>query len=134
LQEFKTSPPSTCVIAFEPGDRWLYAGDTAEQPSVRLGLASEATAVAMGRLRREDDGQLSLPAQWQACTADAQCVVLTYGCARTAVNAAREAAARAKIGKTTGVGCKGAVANVEPLPNPLCVASRCGTWVIDRRR
>lgn len=126
-------PKSSCSIRFVVGDRWLYGGDTVPAPSSHLGRADQASAEAIGRLRRQPDASLDLPATWQLCEADSQCRSLAYGCSSTAVNGMFFEPARrqawAKSGNPATVNC----INYDPavkLDRPLCVARRCGTWAL----
>ena len=122
-----------CVFAFAVGDRWLYAGARAGDASIRLGRADEATADAIGRLRRSDDARLQLPAQWQACQSDAQCVPIGYDCSSTAAAASHEAQARTQAWKIGGdprtLDCSAPPATIQRI-KPLCVAGRCGSWSV----
>lgn len=102
-----------------------------------LGRAEDASATALGRLRRRDDSRLSLPAEWQICSRASQCVALPYGCSTTSVVSQHESAARKQAWRMGGdprmLGCAGPPANTPDFPAPLCVAGRCGAWFLDFR-
>ncbi|HBL19185.1 MAG TPA: hypothetical protein DD417_21115 [Elusimicrobia bacterium] len=129
----RNSPPSTCVIQFEVGARWLFAGDMMMDPSIPLGPATEMTETTMGLVLRHDDTRLKFPAEWQACKKDEQCRLVGYGCSVTAAAAAHEPAARAQAWELGGdprtMNCTDS--GVTQLDKPLCVAKKCGAWYID---
>lgn len=124
--------PGGC-FDFAVGDRWLYAGARAGDPSLRLGRADETGPDAIGRLRRSDDARLQLPARWQACESDSQCVAIGYGCSSTAAAAPYEAEARTQAWKIGGdprsMECSTQPATIQRI-KPLCVAGRCGSWSV----
>lgn len=131
-------PPSTCAIAFAVGQRWLYAGSGASQPSVLLlADARGAPASQFGRLQRTDDARAQFPAAWQACTSNAQCAHVPIGCRHTAVNAAHVATATAQsirmLGDHRAMECAPPPIEVQALQAAQCVASRCGHWTVDLR-
>lgn len=119
-------PPGPCDHPFMPGERWLFAGAAAADPSLRLGEASLPLARHLARL---DDSRLALPDDWQRCDDAAQCVAIDNGCLPTAVHrdhlAAATQRARSRGGDPRAMSC-------EPLaPGEFllaCVASRCGAW------
>ena len=129
------TPVNTCTIRFEPGARWLYAGDSQPTGSRWLertgGVASAKDAI--GGLTRENDALIGLPAAWQACSTDAQCHTVPYGCSTTAAAVTHLADARALAVKRGGdpasVECQRNT-TAWRVPKALCIASRCGSWTL----
>ncbi|MBK6616419.1 hypothetical protein [Ottowia sp.] len=133
-------PPSTCTVAFEAGQRWLFAGTMAYEPSVRLDIGATGARLdenSVGRLVRLSDTALGLPKAYQACSTDDQCTALPYSCSMTAVNKASLPAARVHVfdGKRA---LRPETANCSDVdssrngvvPWPMCRASRCGSWMV----
>ncbi len=128
--------PSTCAIAFQVGQRWIYAGSYTTSPSVLLqNNAPGAVVSGEGRLRRSDDERLALPADWQACRESSECVIVPAGCSYTAANKVHAAEAARKAVSVAGdhraMSCA-TKQNVLELGSQ-CVASRCGSWFVDIR-
>lgn len=130
--------PSTCAIAFEAGQRWLFGGTFGFNPSVRLDIGpagQRLDADAVGRLRREDDKRLALTPQLTSCESDGQCSFLGYDCSQTAVNRERLKDANAHVFGGKRAGHPTTVSCVAPdqskgggIPWPLCHAKKCGSW------
>lgn len=119
---------STCHIAFEAGQRWLYAGNLTLDPSVRLSAASSGPD---SRLHRLDDRIIQLSRDLQSCTSNSDCAALDYGCSRTAVRteffdeAQRQAFERG--GDPKAVSCPSGTMD-NSVPFPVCDAGICGIW------
>jgi hypothetical protein len=128
---------SSCHIRFGVGERWVFGGEYLMEPSMLLGRAEDASATSMGRLRRRDDSRLSLPAEWQICSRASQCVAVPYGCSMTSVVSQHESVARKQAWRIGGdprmLECARPPANTPDFPTPLCVAGRCGAWLLDFR-
>lgn len=129
-------PPSTCAISFAVGQRWLYAGPEAGGASrLLIRNASQVPASDFGPLQRLDDAWGGFPAAWQACTTHAQCERVVIGCKTTAANTASAQQAQDRAIKVYGdhraMSCASTSADMLHLPRPLCVAERCGVWVLD---
>lgn len=121
------SKAGTCALRFEAGERWLYAGSSALDPSVRLGSGGP-----LGALARVDDSRAGLDARMQSCRADGDCALLAYGCSRTAAAKARLEKARARAWRSGGdprtVNCATKPGGPALIDKPLCVRGRCGLW------
>ncbi len=119
---------STCHIAFESGQRWLYAGNLSVDPSVLLGSPSTGYS---GNLKRIDDTALHLPKEFQSCTSNKDCVALDYGCSRTAVTKSHYEEAQSlafeRVGDPKAASCPSGTMN-NSVPFPICQAGVCGIW------
>jgi hypothetical protein len=126
--------PSTCAIAFQVGQRWIYGGNYTTSPSVLLETnGSGPLSDGAGRLRRSDDERLVLPAAWQACRASSECVIVPAGCSYTAANKARAAEVARKAVSIVGDHRAMECARRQDVLDlgSQCVASRCGSWFVD---
>lgn len=90
-------------------------------------LSINASAEPFQRLH---DESLNLPAEWQSCTHDNQCVAIGYGCSSTAVNrefrAQAEKQAWAIGGDPRAVSC---VRDEDMDHVTKCENNRCGDFV-----
>lgn len=135
IRVIEAATPSTCAISFAAGQKWLYAGNMTFSPSVLLRAeTSKATGTEPERFQRSDDKRLGLPAGWQACTSNEQCVPVTGGCISTAANVANAESARRRAIEVAGdpraLECA-RKQDVATIVAPQCVQARCGAWVID---
>lgn len=122
------APATSCDSRLGKGQRWLFTNSASMvAPNALLG------ADGVGVLTRHKDAHLGLPAAWQACVADAECVLVPHGCDVTAASKrhAREAETRAwKVGgDPRAVSCENA-RTPTLSPRPLCEAQVCGAWSI----
>jgi hypothetical protein len=130
----QAAEPSTCAITFPVGKRWIYAGNLNVGPSVLLqAKAAGSLGAEGGRLKREPDEKLSVPAAWQACKSNSECVIVPAGCNYTAANTANAASlakkAIAVVGDHRAMSCATRRDVVEL--GSQCVSSKCGSWLVD---
>lgn len=124
-------PSSTCVIEFEVGGRWFFAGQTIADASVGLGRKEDVSAQGYGLLR-----QLVTPVPDEAlrCSTNQQCTFIQYGCATGAVNVQSKEWAEKRLWREHGDPSAIRCASLAPsriLPAALCVKQKCSAWLFD---
>ena len=129
----EAAEPSTCAIAFEVGQRWIYAGNFTTNPSVLLKRGASGPLGDGGRLVRSRDERMGMPEAWQSCKVTNECVAVQTGCGETAANAVNAGRAQKKaiavFGDHRAMACA-STSGVLRL-GAMCVASRCGSWSVD---
>lgn len=111
---------TSCDINFTVGQRWIYGGQKLYNPSVLLNNHG---------LERHNDTKLQLPSKWQACSSDAECGYISYGCDATSANKIFTTQATDQA-RTIG-GDPSAISCVTPDKNfskILCQKSICGVF------
>lgn len=125
--EIKALPPSTCAVTFVKGQRWVYGGPSAADPTYPLFNASDASPMA--GLARQDDSKFKPEPVWQACSADAQCKSVDLGCSSSAANAGGVLGLRGLAEKSGAASRRcDKRQDIIDFATPWCVEKVCGRW------
>jgi hypothetical protein len=128
--EIKALPASTCAVSFAKGQRWVYGGPSASDPTYPLYNATDERPMA--GLARQDDSKFNPKPSGQSCLADAQCQSVFLGCASTAANASGVSELKASADKSGATSRRcGTRRDVIDFTTPWCVQNVCGRWTTE---